>query len=919
MSHRDADRLAYSRDSWTRDLLRLRSDGLSCAPACVVWPGSADEVAEVLDLAARENIPVVPYGAGGSLVGGARPSAGGIVLDLKRMRSVRSFDEVNLRVEVETGIIGERLERQLNARGYTLGHAPPTIGSTTLGGWLATRSAGQLSTRYGKIEDIALGLEVVTPGEVRSTISRPRPADGIDFNALVLGSEGTLAAMTAAHLRVRPLPASRSFAGFRFTSLNAGIEASRRIMQAGLQPAFLRLYDGVDTFVGLVPGTDLRDEVRALDPLTDRAQSLFDELARRVPGLNASGRIAQRMRQALMQGTVKAVMGVPMVVNRALDVLPDDCLLILGFEGRPALVAAELAQASTIAVDAGGTDLGPEPAEEWFKNRHRAPFRQSKVYASGLFIDTFEAVATWDRLLPMYRAVRRAISTDAVVMAHFTHAYTTGSAVTFTFAGRGGEPKDAATGIARYDRVVAQALRAVHETGGSVAHHAGIGEARAAVMDREHGPGGLKILSALKMGMDPAGIMNPGKLGLTALPTSRSRGIPRDPHGFAAAVVAAVGERNVTTSGARTVVKPPDEGALAAVLRVAHLRGMSVSSDQTGFRPASRSVQIDLRRLEGVARISEHAQFVEVEGGVIVHRLEALLQQHNLTLGPLHPRSLLRTVGAALSRNLLIRRSVADGDMGGLCMRVRGLLAGGSVVETRLVPRSATGPDVARVLVGGQGRLGIITKAVLRVRRVPPLVADVCYRLPNLKAALSAARRTLQRDVRPAAARLVPDPIDETADQRHRTPIDPPVRFAVRLVAPSDDHLRAQRTILASAVRDFAATDVGPVAGLAEGGIFDTVVEAPTTWNRAPETVAVARASGCKEVWLDFLAPEGLTLVARVPDADVRRATAAALAAVSAPVIAGAPEQRTSPFEDVIQAMARYLDPGGVFRPRGAS
>ena len=910
VSNRDADRLAYSRDAWARDLMRLRGGEVPAAPECVVWPGTADEVADVLALAERQGVPVVPYGAGASAVGGARPTEGGIVVDLKRMRAIRSLDEMNLVTEVEVGVIGMRLEQQLNAQGYTLGHFPPSIGNSTLGGWLATRSAGQMSTRYGKIEDMTLGLEVATAGRVRRTTSKPRPADGIDVNALVMGSEGTLGAITAAQLRIRPLAASQSFVGIRFSSLAAGIETLRQIMQAGLRPAVLRLYDGLDTLVGLVPGSgDLRDEARALDPLTDRAQTVLDDLTRRLPGWTASGRFAQRVRSGLLKSTVKAIMGAPMMLNRALDALPDDCLMILGFEGQPALVTAELSEARALALGQGGTDLGAEPGEQWYKNRYKAPFRQSKVYASGLFIDTFEAMATWDRLMPMYRAVRRAITAEAVAVAHFTHAYSTGCAVSFTFAATGSDPKDPRIGIERYDRIVEQALRAVHESGGSVAHHLGVGTARSAAMAREHGPGGLRVLGALKRGFDPGGVLNPGKLGLAAVPSARPRTGPVDEEGFAGAVVAAVGEKNVSTSTARTVVRPPDEGALAAVLRVAHVRGLAVSSDQTGFRPPTKSVQLDLRKLEGVPRISEHAQFVEAEAGVIVHRLESLLQQHDLTLGPLHPRSLLRTVGAALSRNLLIRRSIADGDLGELCVRVRGLLANGAVVETRLVPKTSAGPDLARTLIGGQGRMGMITKAVLRVRSVPRYAVDLGYRLASLEAGLAAARRTLQRDVRPAAARIVL----ETDGPRPGAS----VCLAIRLVAPSEGHLRAQQAILTSAVREADGVDLGAVPGLAEGGVFDAVVEAPATWDQAEAAVAAGREAGCRDVWLDFFTAEGVTMVARVADADVRRATVAALEGLRAPIVAGSPSGSPSPYEEALVTTARVLDPSGVFRPRG--
>ncbi|MEO1337552.1 MAG: hypothetical protein AAFV29_18050, partial [Myxococcota bacterium] len=173
---------------------------------------------------------------------------------------------------------------------------------------------------------------------------------------------------------------------------------------------------------------------------------------------------------------------------------------------------------------------------------------------------------------------------------------------------------------------------------------------------------------------------------------------------------------------------------------------------------------------------------------------------------------------------------------------------------------------------------------------------------------LAVARRVLRREIRPAAARIVPDPpaLDENGS----------VRFAVRLVAPTEGHLKAQRAIVASAVRESGAVDLGLVTGLAEGGIFDSVVEAPTTWDQAIVAIGAAANSGCRDVWLDFMAVEGLTLVARVPDADTRRAVAKALAELPAPVVAGAPETRSTDYDDVLSATTQLLDPSGVFRAR---
>lgn len=935
VSNLDVDRLAYSHDCWPRDLLRIRAGEVGAAPACVVWPESAEEVARVLQFAEQSGIPVVPFGAGSGVAGGARPTEGGIVLDLKRMRAIRSLDRESLRAEVEAGIIGERLERQLNRDGLTLGHFPSSILCSTLGGWLAARSAGQMSTLYGKIEDMTFGLEVVTPGKIRRQMVGPRPPVGADWNALVIGSEGIFGAITAAELRLRPLPASRAFLGLRFPNVSAGLEAIRKILRANVRPAVVRLYDALDTLMGRGHGKDdeAHDEVGSYDQLVKQAGGFFDELAKKLPGL--SGGRADKLKGTLLRGAVQAVLGSPLMINRALEVLPEDCLLVLIFEGQPGLVQAELALAKEVARAEQAEDLGPGPGEHWLKNRYNVSFKQSKMYASGLFIDTMEVASTWDRLLPMYKGVRRAIGKDAVVLAHFSHAYPEGCSIYFTFAGVAGDPKDPRSALERYDRIWKNALIAVHESGGTISHHHGVGESKAAAMAREHGPGGMKLLTALKGAFDPKGVLNPGKLGVEAprrVPAGRSTSfVPATgERGFPKEMVAAVGEKNLTTVGSRTVVRPPDESAVAAILRVAHARGISVVTDQTGFRAPPGSVQLDLRRLEGVARVSEHSLFVESEAGVVVERLERLLNEHQLTLGHLHPRAALRTVGAAVARNLLIRRGPAFGDLKDLCFAVRGLLANGQPLETRPVPRSATGPELDRALVGGQGRLGIITKATLRVAALPPFRAQVAYRFAGLLEATETLRLLLHRGVRPAAARLWPESRGAS--------------WAVELVAPSEDHARAQEAVVAAAaVR--GGGELLPAEGLALQGRFDAVVEVAARWHRAVPTLEAMREAASGECWIDFVGPEGVTVVARVVDGDTRYAAAEAGAKVGGRVVAGSrattyadletesfvanlgtswrdvpaldPDRREpDPYADVLARLQGALDPTGVFKGR---
>jgi alkyldihydroxyacetonephosphate synthase len=243
VSTRAVDRQTYSRDMWPRLLFAVRAGALSeHPPDVVVWPETVDEVREIVHIARRMGVPIVPYGAGSGVCGGAVPIRGGITLDMKRMDRIVEVDAEGLTVTAEAGINGERLERALAARGLTLGHFPSSIYCSTLGGWLAARSAGQMSTKYGKIEDMALSVTAVTGrGDVVTTGRHGRAHAGPDFTQLVIGSEGTLGVIVQGKLRVRPAPEVRHLRGFEFARVPAGLEGIRRVLQRGLKPAVVRL------------------------------------------------------------------------------------------------------------------------------------------------------------------------------------------------------------------------------------------------------------------------------------------------------------------------------------------------------------------------------------------------------------------------------------------------------------------------------------------------------------------------------------------------------------------------------------------------------------------------------------------------------------------------------------------------------
>jgi alkyldihydroxyacetonephosphate synthase len=484
------DRTAYARDLWPRGLIGVSGGDLAPHPPdAVVWPTSTEEVAELVKMAARAGTPIVPFGAGSGVCGGTLPIRGGLVVDLKRMHKLVSLDKESGAATFEAGTIGEHVEHELNRRGYTMGHFPSSIMCSTFGGWLAARSAGQLSTKYGKIEDMVRRLTVVDGrGEIHEL-------DDPGLMQLVVGSEGTLGLITRATVTVHPVAETRHYRGWSFSRVAAGCEAIRRLLQKGLRPCVVRLYDELDSF--------LHRSEKEEHPVENAGLEQF------VASLGPKSTISQWKKHA-----ISAALSRPSLVNRVAGALlpyaQSGCLLIVGFEGESSLVEAEVRAATAELERAGGRDLGPGPGERWLKHRYSVSFRMSKVFDAGAFVDTMEVATSWDRLMELYRAVRQAISPLAFIMAHFSHAYVDGCSIYFTFAARGNSRWDAER---KYDEIWRAGLAAAHQAGATISHHHGVGLSKAPFMPEEHGEA-MTIYRGLKDVFDPANIMNPGKMGL---------------------------------------------------------------------------------------------------------------------------------------------------------------------------------------------------------------------------------------------------------------------------------------------------------------------------------------------------------------------------------------------------------------------
>ncbi len=480
------DRTAYARDLWPRSQLdRLAGDPPE-RPLAVVWPTSVEEVAALVTLCARERVPIVPFGAGSGVCGGARAVPGGLVIDLKRLKRIRRIDRAAMVVEVEAGFMGERFERTLERHGLTLGHFPSSILCSTVGGWVAARSAGQCSSRYGKIEDMVVDLEVVTgDGRIRRT---SQAGGGLDWNQLFIGSEGTLGLITAVTLRVHRQPEARAFRGWRMPTMAAGLDVMRQTMQAGLRPAVMRMYDPVDT---LLVGSK------------DDGKSGGGQLGKLKAILAGTGQLDD-----LKQAATRRALAAPRLLNFAIRQLPETSLLVTVSEGSPGEARQTDEAIAEYALAAGALDLGERPGRAWMAHRYDVSYKQSKLYRSGCFVDTFEVATTWAGIEPLYDAVRRAVAAEVLVMAHFSHVYPGGCSIYFTFAGTARDPGRMRQ---RYLRTWREALDATVARGGAIAHHHGAGLSRRSHMVATHGEA-RRYFAALKAACDPAGILNPGKL-----------------------------------------------------------------------------------------------------------------------------------------------------------------------------------------------------------------------------------------------------------------------------------------------------------------------------------------------------------------------------------------------------------------------
>ena len=453
VSSTKGEKLAYGTDYFWVSRMVIDKGGEPALPDFVVRPGSTEEVSKVLKIANYYKIPVQTWGGGSGTQGGALPMAGGILLDVKRMDKLIDIDTVSGTITCETGMIFQTLEWYANEQGYSVMHIPSCLTCCTVGGALAHNGIGIVSTKYGKIDDQCISMEVVLPnGDIINTLPVPKHAAGPDLNQIFIGSEGTLGVITKATFKLFEQPESRQHRAFLFPDMHSGYMAGRDIMQK-VKPSILRFFDEAETV----------------------------SIIKKILGFEKKG-----------------------------------CFMNVTLEGMKKIVDIELEIVEEIAAKWGAQDLGGEYGEKWYENRITF-FYPGNIMDIPQMFGTMDTVATYANIEKIYLAMKKVINEKfpyVKYISHSSHWYEWGCMnYTRFIVDPAHVPSDPDEAIRLHNQIWNAGVRAAMENGGVINDHHGIGLKLSRLMKEQYGPA-MQVMESLKKGLDPNGIMNPYKLGL---------------------------------------------------------------------------------------------------------------------------------------------------------------------------------------------------------------------------------------------------------------------------------------------------------------------------------------------------------------------------------------------------------------------
>ncbi|PIE43622.1 MAG: FAD-binding oxidoreductase [Gammaproteobacteria bacterium] len=465
-------RVYHARGQSLPDWLAMKSGEFNVFPDGVAFPETGEEVAQLIKFAADNKIKVIPYGGGTSVAGHINPreeSDPVLTIDLGRMSRLLELDEESLIATFGPGTAGPQVEAQLRAKGYTLGHFPQSFELSTLGGWIASRSSGQQSLRYGRIEQLFAGGTMETPLGKMEVPAIPASAAGPDVREMVLGSEGRLGILTEVKVRVKPIAAREKFFVVFFPNWQQAKEACRILIQNMVQLSMLRLSNAIETETQLA--------LAGHEKLIGYLEKYLD-----FRGAGA-----------------------------------EKCMMTVGITGSNAQFRASLRQLKKICRNYDGVYTGTRLGDKWEEKRFNMPYLRETLWQYGYVVDTLETATNWDNLdsllANMEDNLRRGLSDHnekVHAFTHLSHFYAQGCSIYSTYVFRTGETYRQTHDW--WSHLKKTTSEIIVNNGGTISHQHGVGKDHAPYLATEKGPLGMAAISALVKELDPNGIMNPGTL-----------------------------------------------------------------------------------------------------------------------------------------------------------------------------------------------------------------------------------------------------------------------------------------------------------------------------------------------------------------------------------------------------------------------
>ncbi|KAG8347455.1 alkyl-dihydroxyacetone phosphate synthase [Trypanosoma vivax] len=461
-----------------RDLWRVRRGLIDRAPDALLLPNNHNDCRNIMELAHKHNVVIIPFGGGTNVTGGVEPNPFEtrrmiISVDMRRMGRMLKIDTDSGFAVFEAGVLGPDIDEQLGRHGFMLGHDPDSYTHSTLGGWIAARGSGAMSNKYGDIENMVLALKVVTPVGVVETPLTSRPC-GCDLNAMFTGSDGSFGIITEATVKIERIPETKRYEGWFFPQFEDAFAAFHACTCKGIHPCTMRLYDEDDTRLSFAASTDH-------GWVSTTFSKCFKKYLERVKRWN----------------------------------MDKISLVIVGYEGSKAQTRCQRSELSRVFASFGGLHLGKKPGASWQEKKYDLPYLRDFALAHNYWADVFEtsvlysnAIRCWREVKQVFKEVMEKNQKVGWIGCHSAHQYRYGCCLYFTFIGVQTDEND----LKVFIEIKKRAMEVMLKHHGNLTHHHGIGYEHVPWMEQYHGKVGLDVMMRFKRSIDPQNICNPGKL-----------------------------------------------------------------------------------------------------------------------------------------------------------------------------------------------------------------------------------------------------------------------------------------------------------------------------------------------------------------------------------------------------------------------